>query len=384
MPLAIAKLVWSSQELNGPVLVQWGNITGVRPDLVAAAGNKVYLFSPAKTGCFLSAVIDVGEEVLSLEAGLPINAADNIVIGLDDRLVVYGSIQGTLVKLFETDSEPGARFIDLALADLDGDGRQEIVAAAEGNLAFFVYELFNENAEGLSLELRAIRLLPGPPRKVTVMRPEEEQAPVIAVAYDANATSGIATFIFTEIGFIEGPFQDDLPARVSSLTAGDLRLEAGDELAWGGADGLVRVVEVDGELATVLTTENLGSDVPALTTGELPGEERHTLVAGTPEGFLFGFRSPVEQASPDWAVRAGRPVNDLSISEEGLLGVGTSDGGVQVWFLSSQGTVYHVVKPGETLNIIAGLYKAEASIIAEINRLADPGLIFPGQVLIIP
>lgn len=332
----------------------------------------------------MSAVIEVGEEVLSLEAGLPINAADNIVIGLEDRLIVYGNIQGTLTSLFETDPEPGARFVDLALADLDGDGREEVVAAAEGNLAFFVYELFNENTESLTLELRAIRLLPGPPRKVTVVRPENEQAPVIAVAYDTNATSGIATFIFTEIGFIEGPFQDDLPARVSSLAAGDLRLEAGDELAWGGADGLVRVVEVNRGLATVLTTENLGSNIPALTAGELPGEERDTLVAGTPGGFLFGFRSPVEQASPDWAVRAGRPVNDLSISEEGLLGVGTSDGGVQVWFLSSQGRAYHVVKPGETLNFIAGLYKTEASIIAEINRLADTGLIFPGQVLIIP
>ena len=123
MLLNLAELLWSEEGLNGPVLVDWGNVTGVRPDLVAAAGNRIYIFSPGDNRYFLSASSETAAEVLSLAVGLPFPDAANIVLGLEDRLAVYGVRQGALVRFWESEPDPGARFVDLILGDLDGDGR---------------------------------------------------------------------------------------------------------------------------------------------------------------------------------------------------------------------------------------------------------------------
>lgn len=384
MPLALAEVVWFREGLDGPVLVDWGRVTGERPDLAAAAGEKTFLFTASDSGYFLSATVEVGTVVLSLAVGLSGLTPENILLGLEDRVVVYGSRQGALVKLWETEAEPGARFVDLALADLDGDGREEVIAASEGKEALFIYRLSGETAAELRLELLAIRVLPGPAQRVTALGRDEGQTPVIAAAYKNNGSSGLLTLIFTEMGFAEGPALENLPAQVTSLTAGDVRPEPGEELAWGGVDGAIRVVEVDRELATAVTSDNLGSSVPALTAGKLVGESSDTLIAGTPEGFLFGFEAPVERSAPDWAVRVGRPVNDLAVSEEGLVGLGTMDGTVEVWRLAARDRVIHIVRPGETLAAIAGLYNTTVAAIAKENRIDNPDLIFPGRELLIP
>ncbi len=44
----------------------------------------------------------------------------------------------------------------------------------------------------------------------------------------------------------------------------------------------------------------------------------------------------------------------------------------------------HVVVSGETLFVIAARYGVTVAAIAEANGLADPGLIYPGQHLVIP
>lgn len=383
MPLVLADLTWSREGLDGPVLADWGSIAGPRPDLAAAAGGKLYLFSPSAAGYFRNATVDVGAAVLSLAVGLTALGGDNIVLGLEDRVTVYGSRQGALVKLLETEPEPGARFVDLALADLDGDGREEIVAASEGKSALYMYRLTGEAAAEMRLEFLALELLPGPAQKVTTYRRGEGQAPIVAVAYRNDGSSGLHTLIYTEMGFDEGPSLENLPAAVTSLTAGDLREKPGEEIVWGGADGLIRVLETDQQLTTAVESENLGSSVPALTTGKLVGESTDTLIAGTPEGFLFGFTAPVEKSSPDWAVKVSRPVNDLAVSSEGLLGLGSSDGGVQVWRFSSRSRVVHVVRPGETLSTIAGLYQTTVAAITALNRIDNPELIYPGRELLI-
>jgi len=318
------------------VLVGWGNLTGVRPDLAAASGQNLYLFIPSDAGYVLNQTVEVGSQILSLAVGLAAAPPQYIVVGLDDRLVVYGMKQGVLTMLWETTPEPGARFVDLHLADIDGDGRQEVLAASEGMESLIIYRLFEATAGMPQLELLAIRILPGPAQKVITVPGVPGSLPLIVAAYKNNSTSGLLTLTYTERGLAEGPVQLNLPAPVTSITAGDLRPEQGEELAWGGGDGSVRIMEV-GQLTTLLTTNNLGSSIPALTAGHLAGETTDTLIAGTPGGYLFGFKAPVASNSPDWAVRIGRPVNSMALSEDGLLGLGTADGGVQVWLLS--GTV---------------------------------------------
>jgi nucleoid-associated protein YgaU len=383
MPLSLARLLWS-RELNGPVLVHWGFVRGERPDLVAASGTNLFLFSPSMDGYSLNATLDIGAEVLSLAVGLPGPTFDNIVVGLEDRVVVYGSREGALQKLAETAPEPGARYVDIALADIDKDGREEVIAAAEGRQTLYFYRQTGQVPEELRLELLAIRALPGAPQKVAVIMRSGDLLPLTAAAYSTDGSSGIITLIFTELGFAEGPAQDNLPSRVVSLTAGSLRETPGEQMAWGGQDGLVRIVEVNQELNTVLTTDNLGSSVPALTIGRLVGDNFETLVAGTPEGYLFGYSAPVLSSRPDWALEVGRPINDLDISSEGLLGLGTRDGWLEVWLLSSRGTRVHIVQPGETLTSIARYYNTTVEAIVGLNKGLNPDLIFTGQHLVIP
>ncbi|HOV79587.1 MAG TPA: LysM peptidoglycan-binding domain-containing protein [Bacillota bacterium] len=383
MPLAVVKPIWFHEGLEGLVKVEWGRVvSNGRPDLIAAAGRRFFIFTPTEFQYVAGLGADVGTEVLSLAVGLPADAKDNIVLGTEDRILAYAVAGGEPVRILETGPEPGARFVGLSLADLDGDGRQEVIAVSEGKQAFYVYSLIGEPG-AFRLSLTAIRILPGPGQRVTAFKTGERLEPAVATAYSSDAGSGLAVFIFTERGFAEGPSQE-LPARVMSLASGDLTPGPGEELAWGGSDGSLRAVEIDDVINTSVVSDNLGTAVPALTVGRLSGDAFAVLIAGTAEGFIFGFAVPVSGGSPDWAVRVARPVNDIDVSEEGLLGLGTADGGVQVWLLSSGGRAFHVVRKGETLSSIARMYAVAAAEIAVANNIKDISLIFPGRVLIIP
>ncbi len=384
MPTIRANLLWSRSNFNNPVMVAWGNIISGPPDLVVAAGNIINLFAPgANTGYIPASAIDAGARVFGIAAGLSTGPPQDIVAGLEDRVVIFGIREGTLARLFETEPETGALFNDLAIADIDGDGREEVIAASAGNQALYIYRQSQETPE-IRLELLAIRILPGPSQKVAVLERGAGNLPLIVTAYKNNSASGLLTLFFTERGFAGGPADPNLPVSVTSLTAGELEGQGVQEIAWGGGDGAVRVVGVNSRLNNILVTNNLGNSVPALTAGMITGKNRDTLIAGTPGAILFGFTAPVASASPDWTVGVGGPVSDLALSSEGLLGVGTTNGVAQVWLLTDPGNSTHVVRPGDTLYNLALLYGTTATAIAGLNGLPDTGMIYPGQTLIIP
>lgn len=381
---SLAGLLLEQGDLGGPALVKSGKIISENPEVVAAAGQKFYLFVPRNNGYTLFTTIDTGAPVLSLAAGLPILMRDNIILGTEDRLLVYGNSQGAVSFFGETDPEAGAFFVDLALGDLDGDGREEIIAASESNNALYIYRLTGQAPAGLRLELLAIRALPGPGQKVAVLKRPGGQLPLIVASYRQEDVSGLLTLSYTEMGFAEGPAIDFLPARVTALTAGDFTEREGEEPAWGGNDGQIRIMETNDVLITSLVTDNLGSAVSALSAGRLAGENAGALVAGTPEGFLFGYRLPVAGASPDWAAGIGRPVHSLNITGDGRLAVGTVDGAVQVWLVSAVPAIRYIVREGDTLWSIARIYKTTVEDIMALNNIPVANLIFPGQELFIP
>lgn len=383
MPLVEAEMLWSREGLGGPVLVRWGKIVSAGPDLVAAAGQNFFIFAPENAGYSEIASVNTGTTILSLAVGLPSGGRDNIVVGTEDRILVYGIRGGGIVLLAETAAEPGARFVDLALADLDGDGREEVAAAAENRDAVFIYRQ-GQSTDVLSLEFLAVDLLPGSAQRLAVLFGTGAPAPLLAVAYRQGDSSGILTLYYTETGFAEGPFIEMLSAQVTAMTAADLTPPPGDELAWAGADGRVRVMEAGAELRIAVTTDNLGNSVPALAAGMIAGEPKDSLIAGTSEGFLFGFLAPVEKSSPDWAVFAGRPLRSLAIDGGARLAVGSEDEAAEVWRVLAPGVLLHVVREGDTLYTIAERYQVEAAAIAAANNIAEPNLIYPGQELVIP
>lgn len=388
MPLAQAETIFSTQNLSSPVLIGWGAIINNEINLIAAADSRILIFSPFNRSYKLDTEIEVGETILSMAVGLKEQGRDKIILGTENSVLVYGrqtNDEQGLISNILSQTEPGAGFVDLALTRLSPNDAGTIIAASANKRAVYFYQSAIQ-ADSQRFELLAIRALPGPAQKITVLERTEPATPLIAAAYQANNTSGILTLYYTERGFGEGPEQENLPALINSLTAGSVRsqLATPDELVWGGSDGSFRIVTANGELNTVLQSDNLGTNIPALAIGNIPGEKTKTLIAGTPEGLLLGYNAPIENSNPDWSIILANPVNDLKISREGLIGLGTTDGGIQVWRLTPEGFLSHVVKARETLTTIAAAYDTTINVLIETNHLENPDLIFAGQVLLIP
>lgn len=371
-------VVWQTRLDSSPVLVVAGKISGDNIDIAVTMGKTVSIYTPEDSVYRILATAEAEREVLSLAVGLPVTGRDSIILGSEDRITLWGFRQGSLQLLGRTDPESGARFTDLAVGDLDGDGRQEIVGAASGTENIYVYRLGGQE-DSLRLELAGIRLVPGRPVQVEIFR--SPGGPGIAVLYLDGDISGLATYFLTEEGFAEGPALENLPGRPMLLAAGDFTEGPDQELALGGGDGRVRIIAVTGgELKTILTTSVLGSAVSALA----PVSRGFSLAAGTPGGYVYIFGFPVRQ-EPDRAVHNGEPVYSLADAGSGRLALGTVRGVLQVISVDNVAAgVAYTVRPGDTLWLIAGRFATTAVKIMKENNIREPGLIYPGQVLTIP
>lgn len=91
-------------------------------------------------------------------------------------------------------------------------------------------------------------------------------------------------------------------------------------------------------------------------------------------GCIRMYNQDVEELFPNVVI--GTPVNILS---------GT--GGTQPVNLPQSppgGKIIHTVRPGESLWEIARKYGRDLNLIVQINNIANPDVIFPGQQIIIP
>ena len=317
---------------GGDLLVATGNVLGLeQPDVVVAGDSKLHIFSNSNNGYYLNQTIDVTQTILSLEVGRPVldTNIEIIVVGTEDRLLAYGNRGGAIRLLWETVPETGAQFNAIVLADLDGDGRQELAASALTNQTVFVYVLTGQTPENAGIQLLAIRQLPGQPMALTAFRPNGTDNNYLAIAYK-NESNGIQTLFLTDRGFAEGPFITNLPYQIVDLTAANLLPNLGEELAGAGSDGSVKIYRGNTQLSLQLITSNLGSTVTSVDAKNF-NEARALLVAGTPGSYVFGFYSPNLSSEPNLAFRAPGPINDLAVIEPNRLALGTSNGIFQIW-----------------------------------------------------
>ncbi|MBE3587257.1 MAG: LysM peptidoglycan-binding domain-containing protein [Thermoanaerobacteraceae bacterium] len=372
---------WEARVNQEPVLVGSGRIFTGEGDVAAASGRRIGVFAPENNIYRQQAVIESPAAVLSLAVGLGNRTPDQVVAGTPDRILTWSAQDGNIVPFWSAPPEAEARFVHLALGDVNGDGRADIVAAAAGTGAFYVYEQPAEPSAGMTLQLLTIRLVGGTPHKVAVVE-RAGALPLIAVAYQEEGRWGIGTFYYTERGFEAGPELTGLPAGLTAMTAGRFTGAPGQDLAWGGDDGRVRILTVNETISAVLTTERLGGTITALTAGNWAGQE--VMGTGTPEGQVFFFRTPVISPSPDRVLSSGA-VNDLTLTPGGRLAVGTRDGRVQVFWMPLASSGFpHLVQPGDTLWALAQRYHTTVAAIAGINGLVQPDRIYPGDILIIP
>lgn len=382
MVLAIKKVIWQKEDFKAPVFAAWMERDAGPSRLLAAADKNLYLFSPNAGGYLETSRTTAESEVLSLAVEPPPTGTGYIFTGLTDRLEVYREDAFALKKVGETEPEPGAEFAALAVADIDGDGTNEIIAAAKAKGALYFYRLLTALGEQLQLELFAIRILPGPAQKVAVYKTDSGELPVIAAAYGSGTDSGIITLQYTEAGFAGGPYIASPGVAAASLTAIDVRPEPGEELIFGGEDGCIRVFAGSGD--PVLVTSNLGSSVTALDGGKFLGREGKATIAGTPEGYIFGFWYPLTSTDPDWALNTGKPVISLAASKRSEVAAGTTGGALYVWFLTGSGRFVHTVSAGDTIFSVAKKYGLAPNELAAASGLQLDETIYPGQILVIP
>ncbi|KJS68824.1 MAG: hypothetical protein JL50_04005 [Peptococcaceae bacterium BICA1-7] len=373
-------LFWRTDLGPGPVKVVAGSFTA-GSEIAAAEGSRVYFFVPSDGEYSLYSAYDLNERITGLTAVRIGTEVEGTAVTTADRVAVLNSRQGALAVVAESGRETGADFADVAAGDLDGDGLDEIVAAAPGRESIYVYRLVLGDGEAVRLELAGIRAVPGPPRYVAVLK-RPDGINVIAVAHGENDQWGLSTYRLTEEGFEEGAALAGQPLGINSMVTGDVLARPGEELALG-VGGMVWLVGDGSALEVLLVTDSLGTSVSALATS---GESEASLGAGTPEGYVFLFNYPAKRA-PDQVFSPVEGVTGLSFPAGGRVAVGTAVGGLQVWSRDiEERTWNYIVKPGDTLwNIAVKVGVPVEQIISEnTETIKNPQVIIPGQVIRIP
>lgn len=377
-------LLWKTGLDAKPALVGAGSIVTEEGDVAAASGSRVFLFVPSNGEYRLYSDLDLQADVSALAVGSPGpegGIGGFIAAATPERIILLGGEEGDLAVLAQTGPEPGAGFADITAGDLDGDLRDEIVAAAPGQEAIYVYSVARAPGGRLRLDLVGIRVVPGVPRFVRVAA-GPGLTPFIAVAYERDGTSGVALYSLTEEGFEAGPVLEELPFTVTALAAGNFAGRPGPELALGGSAGQVWLIGTGERLEVLVVTDVLGASVTALAAS---GDETSRLMAGTPGGYVFVFNYPVGE-SPDLAFSVGEGVSSLAPVSGDRAVAGTARGEVQVWSLNGGGAaVNYIVKPGDTLWSIAGKFGVPVERVISFNEgIKNTGMIMPGQVIKVP
>ncbi len=147
---------WRGGNLGRLVLVETSDLDGDgHPEIVALAGRQLKVFDWNGHTYVLRWETQLDEDGLALAAGLMTPGGPAAVaIGLQDAVLLYTLTAGPgLRPLCQTLLYPGALFRSLELADVNHDGRAEIVAAASGAQTIYLFQVLASGGEGRLEEL---------------------------------------------------------------------------------------------------------------------------------------------------------------------------------------------------------------------------------------
>lgn len=147
---------WRGGGLGRLVLVETADVDGDgAPEIVALAGRELKVFDWNGHTYLLRHEAELPREGLALAAGpLAPGGPAAIAIGTRDTVLLYTLTAGPgLRPLCQTLLFPGAFFRSVDLADVNHDGRAEVVAAASGAQTMYVFQVLAAGGEGRLEEL---------------------------------------------------------------------------------------------------------------------------------------------------------------------------------------------------------------------------------------
>ncbi|MCG0237834.1 MAG: LysM peptidoglycan-binding domain-containing protein [Firmicutes bacterium] len=146
---------WRGGGLGRSLLVRTADLDGDgAAEIVALAGPELKVFDWTGDTYQLRWEAELGREGLSLAAGsLTPEGVGAVAVGTRDGVLLYGLSSGGLALLCQTLLFPGAYFRSVDLADVDGDGRTEVVAAGSGAQTLYVFQIRTAGGEARLEEL---------------------------------------------------------------------------------------------------------------------------------------------------------------------------------------------------------------------------------------
>lgn len=134
---------WRGGNLGRLVLVETADLDrDGHPEIIALAGKELKVFDWSGSTYVLRAEALLPRDGLSLAAGdLGAGGPAAVAVGCRDAVLLYTVTHLGLRPLCETLLYPGAYFRSLDLADVNGDGRPEVVAAASGAQTMYIFQV---------------------------------------------------------------------------------------------------------------------------------------------------------------------------------------------------------------------------------------------------
>lgn len=117
-----------------------------KDELLVTAGKELKIFDWQLGTYLLAQTLPLPREALALAAGdLNGDGVLEVVIGTRDTVLIYRHRDGVTELAWESLMYPSAYFRDLAVADFDGDGQDELAAAASGAQTLYIFKTYDHD-----------------------------------------------------------------------------------------------------------------------------------------------------------------------------------------------------------------------------------------------
>lgn len=372
-------LYWKTDLGCQPVLVASGRFVSVEGEIAAASGKQVFLLVPEKGEYRTDSVHDLAEDARCLAPVRYGAGRDFVAACTSCGITVLGCEEGSIFPLCQYHNNPGADFHGLACGDLDGDGRNEIIAFAAGPGEIHIYRLKDGGGVPSALVKAGSQRIPGAACFTGLIK-EPGKAAIVVAAYQRGGLYGLARFKVSRHGLTGELVMEANMPQVTSFAPGFFTGRGGTEVAVGGPGGMVWIIGAAENGGIRMVTRSLGEAVTVLAEAN---PEASGLLAGTPEGTVYVFDHPVG-SNPQYEFSPVEGVAGLSALPERRLAVGTSPGGLQVWSLDEGEEIKYIARPGDTLSSITIRFNVTLDQILSLNPNIMGGVLMPGQVLRIP